>query len=123
MLIALPFPSFDLFGSPSWIHIGLSALIQTEKFARYSKECGAMIGSAFDQGRVPSLQELVPHAIELRGSPISDCVGYEDEQVNNRDRTAAAAYGAWNPGLESELPREYLPLATIFRAENVTNAA
>jgi hypothetical protein len=31
---------------------------------------------------------------------------------------------AWNPGLQSELPREYLPLSTIFRAENVsTNAA
>ena len=61
--------------------------------------------------------------LTLRGSPISDCVGYEDEQVNNRDRTAAAAYGAWNPGLESELPREYLPLATIFRAENVSTSA
>ncbi len=31
-----------------------------------------------------------------------------------------AEYGAWNPGLESELPREYLPLATIFRPENVS---
>jgi hypothetical protein len=30
---------------------------------------------------------------------------------------------AWNPGLESQLPREYLPLATIFRAENVTTTA
>jgi hypothetical protein len=31
---------------------------------------------------------------------------------------------AWDPGLQSELPREYLPLSTIFRAENVsTNAA
>jgi hypothetical protein len=27
---------------------------------------------------------------------------------------------AWNPGLESQLPREYLPLSTIFRRENVT---
>jgi hypothetical protein len=26
---------------------------------------------------------------------------------------------AWNPGLESELPRVYLPLSTIFRTENV----
>jgi hypothetical protein len=40
-------------------------------------------------------------------------------QVNYQERTAAAAYGAWNPGLESELPREYLPLATVFRPENV----
>ena len=29
-------------------------------------------------------------------------------------------YGAWNPGLESELPPEYLPLSTIFRSENVS---
>jgi hypothetical protein len=43
--------------------------------------------------------------------------------VNYWDRTAAAAYGAWNPGLESELPREYLPLATIFRADNVSTSA
>src|SRR6266850_2101074 len=33
-----------------------------------------------------------------------------------------AEYGAWNPGLESELPREYLPLSTIFRSENVTTS-
>src|ERR1700690_379267 len=31
-----------------------------------------------------------------------------------------AEYGAWNPGLESELPREYLSLSTIFRSENVS---
>lgn len=31
-----------------------------------------------------------------------------------------ADYDAWNPGLESELPREYLPLSTVFRAENVS---
>src|SRR3974390_1269275 len=29
---------------------------------------------------------------------------------------------AWNPGLQSELPRAYLPLATIFRPENVTTS-
>jgi hypothetical protein len=28
-------------------------------------------------------------------------------------------YSAWNPGLHSELPSEYLRLSTIFRAENV----
>lgn len=27
---------------------------------------------------------------------------------------------AWNPGLQSELPRAYLPLSTIFRPQNVT---
>ena len=32
-------------------------------------------------------------------------------------------HSAWNPGLESQLPREYLPLATIFRDENVTTTA
>jgi len=34
-----------------------------------------------------------------------------------------AKYGAWNPGLESQLPREYLPLSTIFRSENVSTSA
>ncbi len=28
--------------------------------------------------------------------------------------------GPWNPGIESTLPREFLPLATIYRPENVT---
>ena len=31
-------------------------------------------------------------------------------------------YSAWNPGLESQLPRAFLPLSTIFRAENVSTA-
>ena len=35
-----------------------------------------------------------------------------------------AEYGAWNPGLESQLPREYLPFSTVFNGENVsTNLA
>ena len=29
---------------------------------------------------------------------------------------------AWNPGLESELPRDYLPLATVFRPDNVATS-
>jgi hypothetical protein len=29
-------------------------------------------------------------------------------------------YWAWNPGLQSQLPREYLSLSTIFHAENVS---
>src|SRR5674476_596569 len=33
-----------------------------------------------------------------------------------------AEYGPWNPGLESELPREYLPLSTMFRSENVSTS-
>src|SRR5262245_4028166 len=36
--------------------------------------------------------------------------------------TPSAEYGAWNPGLESRLPREYLPLSTIFRSENVSTS-
>ena len=31
-------------------------------------------------------------------------------------------YNAWNPGLESELPRAYLPLSTEFRSENVSSS-
>ena len=33
-----------------------------------------------------------------------------------------AEFDAWNPGLQSELPREYLPLSTIFRGENVSTS-
>src|SRR3984893_4074739 len=46
----------------------------------------------------------------MRSAPVSE------------DRTAAAQCGAWHPGLESELPRELLPLATVFRPENVTTS-
>jgi hypothetical protein len=28
-------------------------------------------------------------------------------------------YGPWNPGIESQMPKELLHLATIFRSENV----
>ncbi len=35
-------------------------------------------------------------------------------------KPSLAEYDAWNPGLESEVPREYLPLSTIFRSENVS---
>src|ERR1019366_9610126 len=35
-------------------------------------------------------------------------------------RPLPAEYGPWNPGLESEVPREYLPLSTIFRSDNVS---
>ena len=30
--------------------------------------------------------------------------------------------GPWNPGLNSTLPRVYLPLSTIFRSENTTTS-
>ena len=32
---------------------------------------------------------------------------------------ADTRYGPWNPGLESQLPRRFVPLATLFRPENV----
>ena len=35
-------------------------------------------------------------------------------------QTPATDNSAWNPGLDSELPREYQPLATVFRNENVS---
>jgi hypothetical protein len=35
---------------------------------------------------------------------------------------SSAQYSAWHPGLESQLPREYLPLSTIFRAENASTS-
>jgi hypothetical protein len=35
----------------------------------------------------------------------------------------APKYWAWNPGLQSQLPREYLPLSKVFRAENVSTTA
>jgi len=35
------------------------------------------------------------------------------------DHQSEADEGAWNPGIQSTLPLEYLPLSTIFRPENV----
>ncbi|NEU12675.1 hypothetical protein G3T14_11060 [Methylobacterium sp. BTF04] len=35
------------------------------------------------------------------------------------DISSAAGLGPWNPGIESNLPRAFLPLATVFRDENV----
>src|ERR1700724_3665128 len=32
------------------------------------------------------------------------------------------AYGPWNPGIESTLPTEFLPLATVFSAANVSSS-
>src|SRR5215472_18582227 len=36
--------------------------------------------------------------------------------------SSSAKFSAWNPGLQSELPRQYLPLSTIFRGENVATS-
>jgi hypothetical protein len=40
--------------------------------------------------------------------------------VSQKDHTQP--HGPWNPGLQSELPREYLPLATLFRCQNVSTS-
>ncbi len=37
-------------------------------------------------------------------------------------RSPTTECDAWNPGLESELPHEYLPLSTVFRSENVSSS-
>jgi hypothetical protein len=31
-------------------------------------------------------------------------------------------YGPWNPGIESILPREFMPLATVYSSENVSSS-
>ena len=38
------------------------------------------------------------------------------------DDADAGPYGAWHPGLDSELPRELVPLATVFRRDNVSTS-
>ena len=35
-------------------------------------------------------------------------------------KAPSTEYGAWNPGLESQLPRAFLPLSTIFNNDNVS---
>src|SRR5215468_12765999 len=42
--------------------------------------------------------------------------------ASHHDRADAGPYGAWNPGLEPELPRDLLPLATVFRRDNVSTS-
>ncbi len=37
-------------------------------------------------------------------------------------KTPSTEYSAWNPGLELQLPRAYLPLSTIFTSENVSTS-
>ena len=43
-------------------------------------------------------------------------------RVSHENRTDVAGYGAWHPGLEPELPRDLLPLATVFRRDNVSTS-
>src|SRR5215475_14391824 len=42
--------------------------------------------------------------------------------ADSADQAVTEGYGPWHPGLESELPRELLPLATVFRRENVSTS-
>jgi hypothetical protein len=35
-------------------------------------------------------------------------------------KAPSTEYSAWNPGLQSQLPRQYLPLSTIFNSDNVS---
>src|ERR1700724_1346222 len=42
--------------------------------------------------------------------------------ASQEERAVTGDYGPWNPGLESELPRELLPLETVFRRENVATS-
>jgi hypothetical protein len=57
--------------------------------------------------------------------------GCDDHRADGHDagRQSAGCHGvdchganchAWSPGLQSELPRAYVPLATVFRPENVS---
>lgn len=39
--------------------------------------------------------------------------------MSTENGSSGAGHGPWNPGLKSELPSRLLPLATIFRPENV----
>ncbi|MBY0298530.1 MAG: zeta toxin family protein [Methylobacterium sp.] len=43
-------------------------------------------------------------------------------QAGGPTSDTAARYGPWNPGIESALPRAFLPLATVFRPENVATS-
>lgn len=46
----------------------------------------------------------------------------KNSPAGGEEPAAGAAEGAWNPGLQSELPRAYLPLSTVFRSENVSTS-
>jgi hypothetical protein len=42
--------------------------------------------------------------------------------VTDPPQEPAQAYGPWNPGIESNLPTEFLPLATVFSLANVSSS-
>src|SRR5215217_173985 len=57
-----------------------------------------------------------------RAPCLSAFVAMMSAPASHEDRAAAGGYGPWRPGLESGLPRELLPLATVFRRENVSTS-
>ena len=69
---------------------------------------------------VPALYTSRPPI--LCDTSLSASVATMSAPASHEDRTAAGGYGPWHPGLESELPRELLPLATVFRRENVSTS-
>ncbi len=44
-----------------------------------------------------------------------------ERMTNDTSREPAQACGPWNPGIESTLPSEFLPLATVFSPANVSS--
>ncbi len=48
---------------------------------------------------------------------VADRTDASDHEPSNH---TPSHHGPWNPGLESELPRDLVPLATVFRPENVS---
>ena len=69
---------------------------------------GARAGAAVLAARVARRRPSA-RGVTATGKPAQDA----------NDSPAAEAFGPWNPGIESQLPRELLPLATLFRPENV----
>src|SRR5215831_14405537 len=53
---------------------------------------------------------------------LSAVVSMTSAPASPEDSAATGGHGPWDPGLESELPRELLPLAAVFRRENVSTS-
>ncbi len=43
----------------------------------------------------------------------------QPQQKDNGQNASDNEYDAWNPGIQSQIPADILPLSTIFRPENV----
>ena len=75
--------------------------------------------SAFDPKRTSTARDLFRSASLSRYRLRSTKLTRKGTRVM---RPRATEYCAWNPGLESELPREYLLLSTVFHSENVSSS-